>query len=312
MSGPSKNRSILRLVVSAADGADAKLLEKALSEIASQDTGVNINTQAREGLFSLEGRAESELHSICAQLRDDYRLAINIVKLTAILLETVRRRAEAEGKYIRQTMGSGNYGHCMLRIEPNAGKGYEFISGIKGGVVPQEYIKPIEQGVRDAMELGILAGFPMVDVRVTLLDGSYHDADSNEMAFRFAASIAFREAAKKANPVVLEPMMAVQIHAPDFPTAIAIMEREIFQHRGRIDRASSADGYRDILAIVPLSELLVSEFSPLSKSPMTFAGYEAVRGDDRSDENGPGVTANKPDYPLRGRGFATAQPDVDV
>src|SRR5215469_13621810 len=175
MSGPNKNRSILRLVVSAVDGADAKLLEKALSEIASQDTGVSISTQPQEGLFRLEGRTASDLYSICDRLRDDYRLAFNIGTLTAILLETVRRQAEAEGKYIHQTGGSGNYGHCMLRIEPNADKGYEFITDIKGGVVPKEYIKPIEEGIRDAMELGILAGFPVVDVKVTLFDGSYHE-----------------------------------------------------------------------------------------------------------------------------------------
>ena len=134
------------------------------------------------------------MNRFCDRLRDDYHCAINVSPIKAVLLETIRKQTEAEGKYIRQTGGSGNYGHCRLRIEPNQpGKGYEFINDIKSGVVPKEYIKPIDQGIQGAMEVGILSGFPVADVKVTLFDGSYHDVDSNEMAFKFAGSMAFKE-----------------------------------------------------------------------------------------------------------------------
>src|SRR6202047_896218 len=133
----------------------------------------------------------------------EYKVEANVGKPQVAYRETIRKKAEAEGKNIRQTGGSGNYGHVKIRVEPNEpGKGYEFINDIKGGVVPKEYIKPIDQGVQGALELGILAGYPIVDVKVTLYDGSYHEVDSNEMAFKFAGSIAFKEAARKASPVL--------------------------------------------------------------------------------------------------------------
>ena len=172
--------------------------------------------------------------------------------------ETIRKAAEAEGKYIRQTGGSGNYGHCWLRVEPNApGEGYEFINEIKGGVVPKEYIKPIDQGVQGAMELGILAGFPMVDVKVTLFDGSYHEVDSNEMAFKFAGSIAFKEAARKAHPVLLEPVMAVEVTVPE--EFMGVIIGDINSRRGRIEGMEHAGGSQVIKAMVPVAELLQLE-----------------------------------------------------
>ena len=173
------------------------------------------------------------------------------------MLETIRKQAEAEGKYIRQTGGSGNYGHCKLRIEPDEpGKGYEFINDIKGGSIPSEYIESIDQGIQAAMRQGVLAGFPVVDVRVTLYDGSYHETDSNPMAFTFAGSIAFKEAAKNASPVLLEPVMAIEIDVPE--ELMAETRQEVYTHRGRIESNVTADGFSEIEAVVPLSELLAS------------------------------------------------------
>ena len=306
VSESNNNRPILRVIVSASNPADDKQLQAALGQILQQDASVRMGTKQREGYYSLEGKAESELDSLCDRLRDEYKLMINVGAPSAILLETIRKQAEAEGKYIRQTGGSGNYGHCKLRVEPN--KGYEFINDIKGGVVPKEFIKPIEQGVQDAMEFGILAGFQMVDIKVTLFDGSYHELDSNEMAFKFAGSIAFREATRKAGPVLLEPMMAVEIELPE--SLAGGIRREIQMHRGRIESNDVRNSLRAIKALVPLSELLASS-SGIAVCPIEFAGYEVVRDGGSEDEGGPGVTANKPNGPPLGERSQTARPDFE-
>ncbi len=306
MSGSSKGRPILRLAVSAADSADDKRLENALAEIAIQSANISISTQPQGRLYGLDGRTESELDSICDRLRDQYHLTINVGSPEAVLIETIRKRAEGEGKYIRQTGGSGNYGHCKLRIEPNEpGKGYEFINKIRAEAVPIQYIDPIDQGIQAAMESGILAGFPMVDVKVALFDGSYHELDSNEVAFKFAGSIAFKEAAKQASPVLLEPMMALEIDVPE--DLIAEVQSEIRTHRGRVECIQTTNGFSKIEAIVPLSELLTSASTGFAECPTKFVGYEAVRGGGPSDENTSGVTANKPNRPRPGSRSTTAR-----
>ena len=166
------------------DDADYDHLQTALAEITVQDPSVRIEERPHQKLFILQGKAKADLQSIYDLLRDEYDLAVNVGLLDVVFLETIRKQSEGEGTYILQTGGLGNYGHCKLRVEPNEpGKGYEFINDIKCGVVPKEYIKPIDQGVQGAMELGILAGFEMVDIKVTLFDGSFHEVDSNEMAF---------------------------------------------------------------------------------------------------------------------------------
>lgn len=225
-------------------------------------------------------------------------------------LETVRESAVAEGKYIRQTGGSANYGHCWLRVEPNGpGGGYEFINEIKGGVVPKEYIKPIDQGIQSAMELGVLAGFPVVDVKVTLFDGSYHEMDSNEMAFKFAGSIGFKEAAKKASPVLLEPVMAVKVTIPEEFAGTSI--GDINSRRGRITDATSSAAQCEIKATVPLGELLSTSAHGRLDCEMRFLGYEPVSHGGWTENDGPGVAANKPKSPKRGRGTAAATPEPE-
>lgn len=306
MSKSSTNRPILRLLVSPLNGADNFRLQAALVEIAGQNTSVNVNAQRQEGHYCLEAMTESALDSVCDRLRDEYSLSIDVGSSAAILLETVRRQAEAEGKYIRQTGGSGNYGHCKLRIEPaEPGKGYQFINDTAAASVPSEYIRSIDQGIQAAMSQGVLAGFPVVDVKVTLYGGSFHETDSNPVAFTFAGSIAFKEAAKKASPVLLEPMMAIEIEVPQ--ELVPATRHEVYRHRGRIESNVTANGLSEIKAVVPLSELLVSS-SGIAVCPMEFVGYEAVRDGGTPDENGSGVTANKPNGPRPNRRSEMARP----
>jgi elongation factor G len=293
MTGSSKGRPYLYLTVSAVDSGDDERLQKAMVEMDGHDPLTSVIPQPMQGSHIVEGETESQLDAICDRLRDEYKLSIKVGAPTVVLLETIREIGEAEGRYIRRTGGSANYGHCKLRIEPNVtGEGYSFISSVPGGVLPNEYVSSIDRGVQRAMQSGILRGFPLVDLKVNLIDGSYHAVDSNPEAFEIAGSIAFEHAARKASPVLLEPVMLVEIDVPDAFTAI--VEPDIFQHRGRIDRMVSENGRSEIKAIVPLAELLASGFSSLAEFPTEFAGYEAVSDDGASDENGLGVTANKP------------------
>jgi|SRR5579862_885402 len=308
MKGSSTGRPILRLFVSTANSADDSRLEAALAEIAQQSPG--IRTKRQDRLYGIEGMTEAELDSICDRLRDQYDLAIKVDPPEALLLETIRWQAEAEGKYIRQVRGSGNYGHCRIRIEPNElGRGYEFINEINPDTLQPQFARAIDSGVQTAMNSGILRGLPIVDVKVTLFDASYHEADSNETAFNFAGSIAFKDALKRASPVLLEPVMAFDFDVPDAFTIL--MEDEINQHHGRIDRMRSENGRSEIRAIVPLSELLASTSSVLAAYPMEFAGYEAIRNDNSSNDDESGVTANKPNYPRQGSRSEAVRPEEE-
>ncbi len=310
MRGSSKvDHPFLRLELSASDDAGFDHLDAALTEIANCDRSVGIKKRPHQRLFILEGRAKADLQSICDRIRNEYHLAVNVGLLDVAFLETIRKQAEGEGKYIRQTGGMGNYGHCRLRIQPSEfGKGYEFTNEMRDGSIPSDYVKAVEEGVVTAMGLGVLAGFPVVDVKVTLYDGSYHEADSNQMAFKFAGADAFKEAAQRASPVVLEPMMAVEIEVPE--QLVAATQNEIRTHRGRIESNVTANALSKMKAVVPLSELLLST-SGIAMCPMQFAGYEAVQDNDSSGENLSGVTANRPGGPRSHSRSEAAQPDSE-
>jgi elongation factor G len=259
--------------------ADQEKMGIALSRLADEDPTFKVRTDEDSGQTIISGMGELHLEILVDRMKREHRVEANVGEPKVAFRETIRKHAEAEGKYIRQTGGSGNYGHCKLRVEPNeAGKGYEFINDIKGGVVPKEYIKPIDQGVQGAMELGILAGFQMVDIKVTLFDGSYHEVDSNEMAFKFAGSIAFKEAARKASPVLLEPVMAVEVTVPE--EFMGVIIGDINSRRGRIEGMEHAAGSQVIKAIVPLKEMfgyvndIRSSTQGRASYSMQFARYE--------------------------------------
>ena len=259
--------------------ADQEKMGIALSRLADEDPTFKVRTDEDSGQTIISGMGELHLEILVDRMKREHKVEANVGEPKVAFRETIRKAAEAEGKYIRQTGGSGNYGHCKLRVEPNTpGAGYEFVNDIKGGVVPKEYIKPIDQGVQGAMELGILAGFQMVDIKVSLFDGSYHEVDSNEMAFKFAGSIAFKEAARKASPVLLEPVMAVEVTVPE--EFMGVIIGDINSRRGRIEGMEHAAGSQVIKAIVPLKEMfgyvndIRSSTQGRASYSMQFARYE--------------------------------------
>jgi elongation factor G len=271
--------TVISVAIEPKTKADQEKMGIALSRLADEDPTFKVRTDEESGQTIISGMGELHLEILVDRMRREHKVEANVGEPKVAFRETIRKTAEAEGKYIRQTGGSGNYGHCKLRIEPNTpGAGYEFINAIKAGSVPKEYIKPIDQGVQGAIELGILAGYPLVDIKVTLYDGSYHEVDSNEMAFKFAGSIAFKEAARKASPVLLEPVMAVEVTVPEEHMGTII--GDINSRRGRIEGMEHAAGSQVIKAIVPLKEMfgyvndIRSSTQGRASYSMQFARYE--------------------------------------
>jgi elongation factor G len=271
--------TVISVAIEPKTKADQEKMGLALSRLADEDPTFKVHTDEESGQTIIEGMGELHLEILVDRMRREHKVEANVGEPKVAYRETIRKSAEAEGKYIRQTGGSGNYGHCKLRIEPNTpGAGYEFINAIKAGAVPKEYIKPIDQGVQGAIELGILAGYPLVDIKVTLFDGSYHDVDSNEMAFKFAGSIAFKEAARKASPVLLEPVMAVEVTVPE--EFMGVIIGDINSRRGRIEGMEHLAGSQVVKAIVPLKEMfgyvndIRSSTQGRASYSMQFARYE--------------------------------------
>jgi elongation factor G len=271
--------TVISVAIEPKTKADQEKMGVALARLADEDPTFKVRTDEDSGQTIISGMGELHLEILVDRMKREHKVEANVGEPKVAFRETLRKKAEAEGKYIRQTGGSGNYGHCKLRVEPNTpGAGYEFINEIKSGSVPKEYIKPIDQGVQGALELGILAGFPIVDVKVTLFDGSYHEVDSNEMAFKFAGSIAFKEAARKASPVLLEPVMAVEVTVPEEHMGTII--GDINSRRGRIEGMEHHAGSQVIKAIVPLKEMfgyvndIRSSTQGRASYSMQFARYE--------------------------------------
>jgi len=259
--------------------ADQEKMGLALARLADEDPTFKVRTDHDSGQTIISGMGELHLEILVDRMKREHKVEANVGEPKVAFRETIRKPAEAEGKYIRQTGGSGNYGHVKIRLEPNEpGKGFEFIDAIKGGVVPKEYIKPTEQGIREALLNGVLAGYEMVDFKATLFDGSYHDVDSNEMAFKIAGSMAFKEAAKKASPVLLEPVMAVEVTVPEEHMGTII--GDINSRRGRIEGMEHVGGSQVIKAMVPLKEMfgyvndIRSSTQGRASYSMQFARYE--------------------------------------
>jgi elongation factor G len=271
--------TVISVAIEPKTKADQEKMGLALAKLADEDPTFKVRTDEESGQTIISGMGELHLEILVDRLKREHKVEANVGEPRVAFRETIRKTAEAEGKYIRQTGGSGNYGHVKIRLEPNEpGKGFEFINDIKGGVVPREYIKPTEQGIREAMLGGVLAGYEVVDFKATLFDGSYHDVDSNEMAFKIAGSMAFKEAVKKASPVLLEPMMAVEVTVPEEHMGTII--GDINSRRGRIEGMEHSGGSQVIKAMVPLKEMfgyvndIRSSTQGRASYSMQFAHYE--------------------------------------
>ena len=245
---------VISVAVEPKTKSDQEKMGVALNRLAQEDPTFKVNTDPDSGQTIISGMGELHLEIIVDRMMREYKVEANVGKPQVAYRETIRKHAEAEGKYIRQTGGSGHYGHVKLRIDPNEmGKGFEFINEIKSGSVPREFFKPIEQGVKQAMEGGVLAGYELVDIKVTLYDGSYHEVDSDEMAFKIAASMGFKEAARKASPVLLEPIMSVEVVVPE--EFMGTIIGDLNSRRGRIEGVEHRAGSQVIKSLVPLAEM---------------------------------------------------------
>lgn len=230
----------------------------ALKKLLEEDPTFRVHTDEETAQTILSGMGELHLDIIVDRMKREFKVEVNVGRPQVAYRETIRIMAEAEGKYIRQSGGRGQYGHCWIRLEPNeVGKGYEFFDEIKGGVIPQEFIKPINKGVEEASQTGVLAGYPVVDIKATVYDGSFHDVDSSEAAFRVAGSLAFKEAMRKAKPVILEPVMKVVVITPE--VSMGDIVGDINSKRGMIkemgDRGEGAARVKEITAEVPLASM---------------------------------------------------------
>jgi len=270
---------VISVAVEPKTKADQEKMGMALGRLAQEDPTFKVHTDPDSGQTIISGMGELHLEIIVDRMMREYKVEANVGKPQVAYRETIRKKAEAEGKYIRQTGGRGQYGHAKIRLEPHApGTGYEFVNDIIGGSVPKEFIKPIDQGIREAMEGGVLAGYEMVDVKATLYDGSYHDVDSNEMAFKIAGSMAFKEAARKASPVLLEPVMSVEVVTPE--DYAGVIMGDLSSRRGRIEGMEHRAGSQVIKAIVPLAEMfgyathMRSSTQGRAEYSMHFARYE--------------------------------------
>jgi elongation factor G len=270
---------VISVAVEPKTKADQEKMGMALGRLAQEDPTFKVHTDPDSGQTIISGMGELHLEIIVDRMMREYKVEANVGKPQVAYRETIRKHAEAEGKYIRQTGGRGQYGHAKIYLDPQPpGTGYEFVNDIVGGSVPKEFIKPIDQGIQEALEGGVLAGYPMVDVKATLFDGSYHDVDSNEMAFKIAGSMAFKEAARKASPVLLEPVMAVEVVTPeDFA---GVIMGDLSSRRGRIEGMEHRAGSQVIKAIVPLAEMfgyathMRSSTQGRAEYSMHFARYE--------------------------------------
>ncbi len=234
--------------------SDQEKLGISLDKLIREDPTFRVHTDPDTGQTILEGMGELHLEILVDRMVREFGVAANIGKPQVAYRETIRQRAEAEGKFVRQTGGRGQYGHVKIALEPvSPGSGFEFVNEIVGGSIPREYIAPVEQGVTEALETGVLAGFEMVDVKVTLLDGSYHEVDSSEVAFKIAGSLALKEAAKRAKPVLLEPMMKVEVVVPE--EYMGSVTGDLHSRRGRVEATENRLGSTIIQCKVPLSEM---------------------------------------------------------
>jgi elongation factor G len=274
---------VIQLAVEPKTKADQEKMGMAIQKLAQEDPTFRVNTDPETGQTILSGMGELHLEIIVDRMMREFGVGANVGKPQVAYRETIRKSAEAEGRHIKQTGGHGQYGHVKIRVAPlPSGSGFVFENEITGGRVPREYINPTEVGIKEALEGGILAGFPMSDLKVTLYDGSYHDVDSSEMAFKVAGSLAIKEAARKAKPVLLEPIMSVEVVVPEQYMGDVI--GDLNSRRGRIEGMQLRGTTQIIKAMVPLAEMfgyateLRSRTQGRGSFTMHFGRYEEVPG----------------------------------
>ncbi|MDD3663399.1 MAG: elongation factor G, partial [Candidatus Pacebacteria bacterium] len=257
--------------------ADQEKMGIALSKLAEEDPSFRTYTDQETGQTIIAGMGELHLDILVDRMKREFKVEANVGKPQVSYKETIRNAVKVEGKFVRQSGGRGQYGHVWLEVEPNeTGKGYQFESKIVGGVVPREYIKPTDEGIQEALKAGVLAGYPVVDIKVALVDGSYHDVDSSEMAFKVAGSMAIKEACRQGSPVLLEPIMKVDITVPEEYMGDVI--GDVNSRRGKMEGMDSVAGTQIIHSFIPLSEMF---------------GYAT---DLRSKTQGRGVYAMEPSH----------------
>ena len=272
---------VIQLAVEPKTKADQEKMGLAIQKLAQEDPTFRVNTDPETGQTILSGMGELHLEIIVDRMMREFGVGANVGKPQVAYRETIRKHAEAEGRHIKQTGGHGQYGHVKIRVEPlPSGSGFVFENEVTGGRVPKEYINPTEVGIKEALEGGILAGYPMSDIQVTLYDGSYHDVDSSEMAFKIAGSMAIKEAARRAKPVLLEPIMAVEVVVPEDYMGDVI--GDLYSRRGRIEATELRGTTRIIKSMVPLSAMfgyateLRSRTQGRGSFTMHFGKYEEV------------------------------------
>jgi elongation factor G len=245
---------VIHVAIEPKTKADQDKMGEAMAKLADEDPTLRISTNEETGQTIISGMGELHLEIIVDRMRREFKVEANIGKPQVAYKETIRKKVEAEGKFVRQSGGRGQFGHVWIELSPNEkGKGFEFENDIVGGVIPKEYIRPVEQGIVEATRNGVLAGYPVVDIKIRLFDGSFHEVDSSEMAFKIAGSMAFKEAARKADPVILEPIMGVEVVTPE--EYMGDVMGDLNSRRGRISGMAPRKDAQVIRAMVPLSEM---------------------------------------------------------
>jgi elongation factor G len=272
---------VISIAIEPKTKAEQEKLGFGLQKLASEDPSFRVKTDEETGQTIISGMGELHLEIIVDRLKREFKVEANVGKPQVAYRETITKKVKVEGKFVRQSGGRGQYGHVWLEIEPQeAGKGFEFVDAIKGGVVPREYIPAVGKGAQEATDNGVLAGFPVVDVKVTLIDGSYHEVDSSEMAFKIAGSMGFKEGCAKAGPIILEPIMSVEVVVPEDYMGDVI--GDLNSKRGRIMGMDSRAGAQVVSAMVPLASMfgystdLRSATQGRATYAMTFDHYEPV------------------------------------
>ena len=263
---------VISVAVEPKTKADQERMGMALSRLAQEDPSFRVRTDEESGQTIISGMGELHLEIIVDRMRREFKVEANVGAPQVAYRETIRRQVEQEGKFVRQSGGRGQYGHVWLRIEPQeSGGGYEFVNGIVGGVVPKEYIPAVDKGVREQLQNGVLAGFPVVDVKVTVFDGSYHDVDSSEMAFKLAGALGFKEGALKASPVLLEPLMKVESVTPE--EYMGDVMGDLNRRRGLVQGMEDAPAGKIVRAEVPLAEMFgyATDLRSMSQGRATYS-----------------------------------------